>query len=403
MYCLLLWQEIDQHTIKSLLKLLIISSRFPYPLEKGDKLRLYYQIRELAKWNDITLVSVSDEEASESDKEQLKPYVGAQYHFDITKGVRLWNRLSALSTGLPIQVSQLYDPAIMKAIEKITQRHHIEHVYCQLPRAAEYARRLNLPKTIDYMDAFGESMEKRALINTGFKKKLFTTEAKRMRKYESKIFIDFDHHTLISEQDKSYMEISNPDLVHVVPNGIDTEFFSFGLTESSTSDLAFIGNMGYPPNEAAAVYIHDNILPLVSSMTLTISGARPTPIVQQLASKRVTIVGWVDDIREAYRSAKVFVAPIFSGTGQQNKILESMAIGLPSITTTQVNNAIGAADGKEILIADNPQEFAKAIEKLLNDDQLYRDIQQNARTFVVEYYSWKEHVAKLNKIIQAKA
>lgn len=384
------------------MNLLIIASRFPYPLEKGDKLRLYYQIRELAKSNDITLVSVSDEEAREEDKEQLQPYVVAQYHFDITKGVRLWNRLSALATGLPIQVSQLYDPAIMTAIEKITQRHNIEHVYCQLPRAAEYARRLRIPKTIDYMDAFGESMEKRASINTGFRKKLFTTEAKRMRKYETKIFIDFDHHTLISEQDKTYMEIPNPDLIHVVPNGIDTDFFSFGLADQPSADLAFIGNMGYPPNEAAAVYIQSKILPLLNDKTLTITGARPTPVVQQLAAHNVKVVGWVDDIREAYRSAKVFVAPIFSGTGQQNKILESMAIGLPSITTTQVNNAIGAKNGKEILLADNPQEFAEAIEKLLNDDQLYRDIQKNARTFVINNYSWKEHVSKLNKILQTQ-
>ncbi|MDB4163534.1 hypothetical protein N9602_06675, partial [Saprospiraceae bacterium] len=169
------------------MNLLIISSRFPYPLEKGDKLRLYYQIRELAKWHKITLVSVSDEKASERDKEQLKPFVYSQYHFDITKGVRIYNRLSAILTGLPIQVSQLYDPSIMRVIEKIAKRHHIGHVYCQLPRAAEYARRLDIPKTIDYMDAFGESMEKRASIYSGFKKKLFSTEAKRMRKYESRI------------------------------------------------------------------------------------------------------------------------------------------------------------------------------------------------------------------------
>lgn len=384
------------------MNLLIISSRFPYPLEKGDKLRLYYQIRELAKWHNIILVSVSDEIASPKDKDQLKPFVDAQYHFDITSGVRLYNRLSALISGLPIQVSQLYDPSIMIAIENIAKRHHIDHVYCQLPRAAEYARRLDLPKTIDYMDAFGESMEKRARINSGFKKKLFSNEAKRMRLYETKIFIDFDHHTLISEQDKSYMAIPNPDLIHVVPNGIDTDFFSFGLIDQENSDLAFIGNMGYPPNEAAAVYITDHILPLVKDKHLTISGARPTPIVQQLANNNVTVVGWVDDIRDAYRSSKVFVAPIFSGTGQQNKILEAMAIGLPCITTTQVNNAIGAKNGSEVLIADTPEEFAIEIKKLLNDDQLYIDIQRNARNFVVNRYSWKEHVTKLSDIIEDK-
>ena len=381
------------------MNLLIIASRFPYPLEKGDKLRLYFQIKELSRWHDITLVSVSDESATDRHKIELEPFVTAQYHFDITKGVRLWNRLSALATGLPIQVSQLYDPAIMTAIEKITQRHMIDHVYCQLPRAAEYARRLRLPKTIDYMDAFGESMEKRAAINVGWKQKLFVAEAKRMRKYETKIFIDFDNHTLISEQDKSYMEISNPDIIHVVPNGIDTDFFSYGLADVTEGDLAFVGNMGYPPNEAAAVYITQKILPLLDQISLVISGARPTSVVQQLANDNVNVVGWVDDIREAYRRARIFLAPIFSGTGQQNKILEAMATGLPCITTTKVNNAIGAKDGLEILIADNPTEFAKAVKKLLNDNRLYNHIQHNARNFVVQKFSWAEHVAKLNDII----
>lgn len=381
------------------MNLLIIASRFPYPLEKGDKLRLYFQIKELSRWHDITLVSVSDESATDRHKIELEPFVTAQYHFDITKGVRLWNRLSALATGLPIQVSQLYDPAIMTAIEKITQRHMIDHVYCQLPRAAEYARRLRLPKTIDYMDAFGESMEKRAAINVGWKQKLFVAEAKRMRKYETKIFIDFDNHTLISEQDKSYMEISNPDIIHVVPNGIDTDFFSYGLADVTEGDLAFVGNMGYPPNEAAAVYITQKILPLLEQISLVISGARPTSVVQQLANDNVNVVGWVDDIREAYRRARIFLAPIFSGTGQQNKILEAMATGLPCITTTKVNNAIGAKDGLEILIADNPTEFAKAVKKLLNDNRLYNHIQHNARNFVVQKFSWAEHVAKLNDII----
>jgi len=77
-----------------------------------------------------------------------------------------------------------------------------------------------------------------------------------------------------------------------------------------------------------------------------------------------------------------------------------MAIGLPCVTTTQVNNAIGAVDGQEVMIANNPKEFAAAIKKLLNDDQLYAQIQRNARNFVVQNFSWAEHVAKLSRIIE---
>lgn len=382
------------------MNLLIICSRFPYPLEKGDKLRMFHQIKELSKYHNITLVSVSDESRSQSDKDQLTPYVSYQYHFDITSGVRLWNRIKSIFNTLPIQVSQLYDQSIMKAIRKIVNRHHIEHVYCQLPRAAEYARKLDLPKTIDYMDAFGESMSKRAAIQSGFWKKIYTAEASKMRIYESKIFVEFDHHTLISEQDKQYMDISNPDLIHVIPNGIDLEAFSFGLNPNPKSTLAFIGNMGYPPNEAAATYICKNIMPLLNeNTTLRISGARPTQRVLSLRNNNVEVEGWLDNITDAYRSSSIFVVPMFSGTGQQNKILESMAVGMPCITTTIVNNAIGATPNKEILLADTPEEFAKAIQTLLKDKEFYQNIQLNARKFVEDKYSWHEHVSKLNLIL----
>lgn len=381
------------------MNLLVISSRYPFPLEKGDKLRLYHQIKELAKYHNITLVSVSDESRSAEDQVELIPYVTAQYHFDITTGVRMINRLRGLLTGIPIQVSQLYDSDIMRAIRKIAIRHHIEHVYCQLPRAAEYARRLPYPKTIDYMDAFGESMERRAKIQSGLWSKLYAHESKMMKKYETKIFAAFDHHTLISDQDRAYIAVPYPSRIHIVPNGIDVKAFTFGLYKPK-SDIAFIGNLGYLPNEAASVYLVDEILPKLSSeITVQISGARPTHNVKSLASDQVKVVGWVDNIVEAYKSSKIFVAPIFAGTGQQNKILESMAVGLPCITTTAVNNAIMAQDGDEILIADSTDEFVDQINRILTDMHLYQRIQQNARKFVVDNYSWEQHVSVLQKII----
>lgn len=381
------------------MRLLVISSRFPYPLEKGDKLRLYHHIKHLAKYNEITLVSVSDEPVSDSDIKELEPYVSNQYHFDITWGVRWYNRVTSLVTRLPLQVAQIYDGAIMNAVKKIAHRHHCEHVFCQLPRAAEYARRLDIPKTIDYMDAFGESMNKRAAIETGFKKWLFKQEAKRMKRYEYQVFGQFDHHILISEQDKSYMQVPDVDRIQIVPNGIDTEYFAIQDTDKEY-DIAFVGNMGYPPNEAAVEYIAQQVLPLLDSdVSLRISGARPTKRVQSLVNDQISVSGWLDDIRTAYWQCRVFMAPIFGGTGQQNKILEAMALGVPCITTTQVNNAILGEHGVHLLVADTPEEMAESYRRLQSDDKLYDQIKHNARNFVLQKYSWSQHVDQLQKII----
>ena len=112
--------------------------------------------------------------------------------------------------------------------------------------------------------------------------------------------------------------------------------------------------------------------------------------------------GWIDDIRSAYTNAKIFVAPMWSGTGQQNKILEAMALGVPCITTSLVNNAIGAQDGKEILLAENAHEFAKAIEKILADDLLYDSISMNSMQYVRQNFDWNQQSKLLSSIFAAK-
>ncbi|MBP8213562.1 MAG: glycosyltransferase, partial [Saprospiraceae bacterium] len=107
---------------------------------------------------------------------------------------------------------------------------------------------------------------------------------------------------------------------------------------------------------------------------------------------------WVDDIRTSYVSGRIFVAPMWSGTGQQNKILEAMALGIPCITTQLVNNAIGAQPGKEILIAESATEFANAIQLLLKDQALYHTVSTQSSKFVQQKFDWKQNATILSSI-----
>ncbi|MBK8620615.1 MAG: glycosyltransferase family 4 protein [Saprospiraceae bacterium] len=136
-----------------------------------------------------------------------------------------------------------------------------------------------------------------------------------------------------------------------------------------------------------------------SKINVLIAGARPHKRVTSLKSDRVHISGWHDDIREAYASARIFVAPIWSGTGQQNKILEAMALGLPCITTPPVNNAILGQDGVNILLASDVFTFVDKINFLLSDDTAIYNIGQQAKIFVKQNFSWKQNVLKLVNII----
>lgn len=371
--------------------------RFPYPLEKGDKLRVFHQLRFLGQKHQVLLITITDENVSEQHLDIVKSYVHDVKIFRLSKIRRSLSLMKSLFSKTPFQVAYYYDSTIASKIARITEEFEPDHIYCQLTRMSEYAKNLPFSKTLDYMDAFGVGMERRAEVVSGIYAFIYKKEAARMKTYENGIYTSFDNHTIISEQDAKQVT-DNP--IHIIPNGIDTEYFS-PIDSKKKFEIGFIGNMGYAPNIDAAEYLINRIMPLLDSKTkVIIAGARPDKRVKQLGSPTVTITGWMDDVRTAYAESQIFVAPLWLGTGQQNKILEAMAMGIPCVTSSVVNNAIGAEIGTEILVADNEEEFALAINSLMNDTELYNGIKRNALTFVQKQYSWEQSVDKLSEIME---
>ena len=127
----------------------------------------------------------------------------------------------------------------------------------------------------------------------------------------------------------------------------------------------------------------------------------PSKELYLLKSRNLQLTGWVDDLRNYYQLSRIFVAPMQIGIGMQNKILEAMSMGLPVITTTLANNAIGAIHGKEIWIANTPEKVAEAISYLLNNTELAINIGHNARKLMVEQFSWDKQNAKLIRLMDA--
>jgi polysaccharide biosynthesis protein PslH len=116
-----------------------------------------------------------------------------------------------------------------------------------------------------------------------------------------------------------------------------------------------------------------------------------------LANKNIKVSGWIDDIRDAYNEAKVFIAPLQIGTGLQNKLLEAMSMEIPCITSQLANNALGAKNGEEILIGKSPEDYAEAVFKLLKDVSLNKKIVQNGKRFVTQSFDWSAITKNLEK------
>jgi len=132
-----------------------------------------------------------------------------------------------------------------------------------------------------------------------------------------------------------------------------------------------------------------------------LAGASPDSRVTALASNKVTVTGWMDDIRSAYAQTQLFIAPMRLGTGLQNKLLEAMSMKLPTITTSLANNALCAKDGKEILIGETAESLAKHIIDLLDNRLLYDKIAENGHRFVRQNYNWEEATNYLEKILKS--
>jgi sugar transferase (PEP-CTERM/EpsH1 system associated) len=389
------------------MRILFLTSRFPYPLEKGDKLRAYYQIRELSRKHEIILAAVSDQPVLPEHIDALKPFCRRilVHQISFIKVVR--NLVVTFFGRLPFQCGYFFSGRFQKKIIEVIEKEKPDAIFCQLTRMAEYIKDITgIPKTIDYMDAFSTGLE-RLSQRSSFPKKMFVKmEWKRMVRYESDIFSCFDHHTIISEQDKKLIPHRNRDRIFVVPNGVDFEFYH-PVDLEKKYQLIFSGNMAYPPNVESALFIAREVMPLLvkrqPDFQLVIAGATPVKEILQLKNKNIEVTGWVEDMREFFALSSIHIAPMLISIGLQNKILQAMAMKIPCIVSTLANNAIKASADNCILIANTPEEYAEKIFLLLNDEKLYRRLADNAYVFVQENFNWTATVRELERVLEKKS
>lgn len=374
-------------------KLLFITSRFPYPLEKGDKLRAFYFIKELSKTHNVVLISLSDKKVHLSEKQKLEEICAKVYCFELKKWNIAFNLFLGLFSNKPFQVHYFYSFSRYLKINKIIKEEKPDHIFCQLIRVSEYVKNYhNCTKTIDYMDALSKGIERRKAIVPISTKWLFKMEHNRLLNYESLIFDYFDSKLIISKQDRKCIMHPQKESIKVIPNGIDASFFMENNVNPEF-DLVFVGNLSYAPNIDAVEYILTKIL-AVTNFTCLISGANPSKYLSKkiMNVKNATLWADVEDIKASYCAAKIFIAPLFIGTGLQNKLLEAMALGLPCITTRLVNNSLGAKEEKQIQIADTSDEFIFKIETLLKNENQREKISTEAKEFIRNNYSWSKAV-----------
>jgi polysaccharide biosynthesis protein PslH len=386
------------------MKILVLLSRFPYPLEKGDKLRAFQHLQHMkSSGHEVHLIALSDQKVSADAISKIAPYCSNIEVIPISVTGLLINLTSSFIRKLPLQVGYFYSLFTKRRIRKAIMHFKPDVVYCQLIRMAAYVKDIkDVPLVIDYQDAFSKGTFQRMEKSPAYYKSIFEREFNLVKKFETDSYDWFDSHIIISEQDRKALNIPEEKEIHIIPNGIDIDYFK-PTGDVKAFDVSFIGNMNYPPNVDAALFLVNEIMPIVwkdlPDVKVQIAGANPTKKVRSLSSLKVTVTGWVNDIRNSYSRSRIFIAPMRTGTGLQNKLLEAMAMTIPCIATSLSFMPLSATANHDILVGDTADELANQIIRLLKDRDFAELIARNGYYFVLSKYSMEHSRIQLEAVL----
>jgi len=378
------------------MKILIALSRFPLPAQKGDKLRAWQQIQFLSEKFDITLICLSDKLPSSEELNAVKPFCKKI----LICPIPFWQRILPLFLGIfkqwPFQVSYFYSEKAKQIIRnEIVQENH-NLCYVQLVRMGETVPIIpGVKYFMDYMDAMSKGMLNRTPFVSGPKKWFFQLEASLLKRYEKRIGDIYDGYSVITNSDAKALDLNHPEKLKVIPNGVDSRFFTYPPVawEERPNDVLFSGNLAYFPNVEAAKFLVKVIMPLVwaelPETKVILAGIHPAAELVALESAKVKLTGFVPEMATIMQQSKVYVAPLFTGAGLQNKLLEAMAVGIPVITTPLANEALGAKPEIDLIICKDAPAFAKQILALLYDAQKAQKIAGSGRQFIETHYRWE--------------
>ncbi|WP_175735074.1 glycosyltransferase [Burkholderia ambifaria] len=381
-------------------KLLVLTPRFPYPVIGGDKLRIYHLCRVLSRRFSLTLLSMCD---SDDEMRAALPDDGV---FDRVERVFLsrrrsyLNTLLALPTRTPLQVAYYRSHAFAAAVARLLPSH--DGAFVHLLRCAEYVRKSDKPRVLEMTDAISlnYSRVKQLRRARGLKSRVFGIEAKRLLDYERTIVDDFDLSVLVSQTDRDYLFPGQPaKKVMVCSNGVDLSGLPYTARSMASRILIFIGDMRTVQNQDMCHYFAEAVLPLLrkrADYRFRIVGSIAPVLAERFrAYDGVDVTGRVESVAQAASDGAIGVCPMRIGAGVQNKILEYMALGLPVITTSLGHEGLGAQSGRDLLIADTPEEFVDRIEQLVADEAAAVEMTARARAFVEHEHGWERMLAPL--------
>lgn len=354
-------------------------------------------IQLLAKKYRLHVVLISNGEIETEEIEFYKKNTEYYKIYQMTKLERIEGVISALVKGLPIQVGLYQSRRLFKQLMK-EESGRVDILINELVRTMPYEKAFDdkVEKIFDMVDSIGlnylKSLNK---TRSPIWKLYYRIETKRLLRYEEECVRTADISFLFNQDEQTHWKKFGN--VQWLPHGVKEELLFYNDIEINEDYpfLAFIGKMDYQPNIDAVLWFAEHIYSkLKKTIGFVIIGAYPTSEVRKLQEKydNITVMGFVENPYLILSQAIAVVAPMRTGGGIQNKVLEAMAIGKVNLLSKMAAQPIiGAEDGTHFLISDSLEDYERNIDFLLKEPVKRKEIEHSARIFIKNNYTWEKY------------
>ncbi len=399
------------------MRILITWSDYP-SIHSGSHLPAFNLIKHLSRRIEITLLCFRQVTGEAKGFTSLEQYCEVIQTVDIPTSQSLpYKTLRAVRNTFSPQnllsknrcfLTPYYSAEMHRKFECMLNQKRFDLIHTD-PTIAYLSRHTKLPKIAHVYDCSSRAYyERYKNTQQSISKSLRWLIYLKVKRDESMICKSFDAIVVVTQYEKEAINSLFPGAdVRVIPNGVDCEYFKPWDEEEKSPSVVFVGGMSHPPNVEAVLYfykyIYGHIKKEVPGVRFYIVGREPAKEVQQLTSDETVIVtGYVEDVRPYLAKSSVAVAPMISGSGMKNKILEAMGMGKAVIATSIGAMGIDVTPGKNIIMADEPMVFAQRVTELLSNEQLRRVIAHNARKHAETQCSWEKTADRFSELFEEK-
>jgi sugar transferase (PEP-CTERM/EpsH1 system associated) len=391
------------------MKILFVSRVDPLPPIGGEEIRAWHFVTGLAAHHHVDVLSFADPDASPARLAATRVIVGDWERVPRPAFGDLQARIRAYPRLVPKFVVWHQSARFRQALNEAVSSGGYDVVHLYGLALAQYAPglvRADQAVVIDLMDSWGVLYRRYAAAAGGLSGLAYRGRARIVERVEQRAVGLGTEVVVLSDEDRLALVAAgaDPRLVTSIPNGVDAESYFVPTAGADANDdrIVFVGDMAYRANIEAMQWFATQILPTITDArpgtTLAIVGKNPAPEIMDLASDRVIVTGFVEDVRPHLEAAAVVVAPIRSGAGIKNKVLEAMASARPVVTTAVGAEGIPIEDGISAFIRDDPAGFARAVIDLLDSSEMRRQVGAAGRLLVLDRFRWTVMVDRLVEI-----